>query len=81
MQKVIDEKPYVLLGPVFSGSVMVTMGWRKQAEIPRSSAARRPHHADRATPSVPHVVRPAVAMPKIANYIRDELKAKKVAVV
>ena len=35
----------------------------------------------RASLPVPHLVRPAVRMPKIANYMRDDVKAKNVAVV
>src|SRR5215467_15900267 len=34
MQKTIDADPYVVLGPVFSGSVKATMPLLKQAEIP-----------------------------------------------
>ena len=33
-QKVLDNDPYVVLGPIFSGSVLVTMELTKQAEIP-----------------------------------------------
>src|SRR5215475_3821505 len=34
MQKAIDGDPYVLLGPIFSGNVKVTMQMLQQAEIP-----------------------------------------------
>jgi branched-chain amino acid transport system substrate-binding protein len=34
VQKVLDNKPYVILGPVFSGSVLVDMLLTQQAEIP-----------------------------------------------
>src|SRR5579859_313751 len=34
MQKVLDNNPYVVLGPVFSGSVLVDMLLTQQAEIP-----------------------------------------------
>jgi branched-chain amino acid transport system substrate-binding protein len=39
IQKVIDNDPYVILGPVFSGSVLVTMELAKQAEIPEITGA------------------------------------------
>ena len=34
VQKVLDNNPYVILGPVFSGSVLVDMALTQQAEIP-----------------------------------------------
>src|SRR5262245_30848479 len=34
VQKVLDNKPYVIIGPVFSGSVLVDMLLTQQAEIP-----------------------------------------------
>src|SRR5262252_9523801 len=34
LQKVLDNNPYVILGPVFSGSVLVDMALTQQAEIP-----------------------------------------------
>ena len=34
LQKVLDNNPYVVLGPVFSGSVLVDMLLTQQAEIP-----------------------------------------------
>src|SRR5262249_37784172 len=35
MQKAIDEDPYVILGPIFSGMVKVSMMLAEQAEIPQ----------------------------------------------
>src|SRR5215475_14390828 len=34
VQKVLDNNPFVVLGPVFSGSVLVDMALTQQAEIP-----------------------------------------------
>ena len=34
IQKVLDNKPYVIFGPVYSGSVLVDMQLTQQAEIP-----------------------------------------------
>ena len=34
MQKAIDEEPYVVLGPIFSGIVKASMMLAEQAEIP-----------------------------------------------
>ncbi len=82
IQKVLDNNPYVILGPVFSGSVLVDMALTQQAEIPEivgGEAAAITQKGD------PYVFRTSFgqqfSMPKIANYIRDGIKAKTVAVV
>jgi branched-chain amino acid transport system substrate-binding protein len=82
VQKVLDNKPYVVLGPVFSGSVLTAMLLTQQAEIPElvggeASAITQKNN--------PYVFRTSFgqqfSMPKIANYFRDGLKAKTVAVL
>ncbi len=82
MQKVLDDNPYVIFGPVFSGSVLVDMLLTQQAEIPEivgGEAAAITQKGD------PYVFRTSFgqqfSMPKIANYIRDRVKAKTVAVL
>jgi len=82
IQKVLDNNPYVILGPVFSGSVLVDITLTQQAEIPEivgGEAAAITQKGD------PYVFRTSFgqqfSMPKIANYIRDGIKAKSVAVV
>jgi branched-chain amino acid transport system substrate-binding protein len=82
IQKVLDNNPYVILGPVFSGSVLVDIALTQQAEIPEivgGEAAAVTQKGD------PYVFRTSFgqqfSMPKIANYIRDGIKAKSVAVV
>jgi len=34
VQKALDEDPYVVLGPIFSGSVKVTMALTQKAKVP-----------------------------------------------
>jgi branched-chain amino acid transport system substrate-binding protein len=82
VQKVLDNNPYVILGPVFSGSVLVDMALTQQAEIPEivgGEAAAITQKGD------PYVFRTSFgqqfSMPKIANYMRDSVKAKSVAVL
>lgn len=82
MQKVLDNNPYVVFGPVFSGSVLVDMLLTQQAEIPEivgGEAAAITQKGD------PYVFRTSFgqqfSMPKIANYIRDGVKAKTVAIL
>ena len=82
IQKVLDNNPYVILGPVFSGSVVVDMKLTQEAGIPEivgGEAASITQQGD------PYVFRTSFgqqfSMPKIANYLKDELKIKTVAVL
>src|SRR6516162_8025214 len=82
LQKVLDNNPYVVLGPVFSGSVLVDMALTQQAEIPEIVGGEAAAITQR---NNPYVFRTSFgqqsSMPKIANYIRDGIKAKTVAVL
>jgi branched-chain amino acid transport system substrate-binding protein len=82
VQKAIDSDPYVILGPVFSGSVKVNMVLCQQAEVPQITGAEA---AEITQMGNPYIFRTSfgqqMSMPKIANYIRDGLKAKSVAVL
>ena len=82
LQKVLDNDPYIVLGPVYSGSVLVDMALTQQVEIPEivgGEAAAITQKGD------PYIFRTSFgqqfSMPKIANYIRDGIKAKSVAVL
>jgi branched-chain amino acid transport system substrate-binding protein len=82
LQKVLDNNPYVVIGPVFSGSVLVDMALTQRAQIPEivgGEAAAITQKGD------PYVFRTSFgqqfSMPKIANYIRVGVKAKSVAVL
>jgi branched-chain amino acid transport system substrate-binding protein len=82
VQRVLDNQPYVVLGPVFSGSVLVAMLLTQQAEIPQIVGGEAAAITQR---NNPYVFRTSFgqqfSMPKIANYIRDGIKAKTVAVL
>jgi len=78
VQKVLDNKPFVILGPVFSGSVLVDMLLTQQAEIPEIVGGEAAAITQKGNP---YVFRTSFgqqfSMPKIANYMRDGVKAKK----
>src|SRR5215475_395828 len=57
MQKAIDGDPYVILGPIFSGNVKVTMQMLQQAEIPHIIGGEAAEPGRRLP--LPHLVRPA----------------------
>jgi len=82
VQKAIDSNPYAILGPVFSGSVKVNMLLAQKAEIPQFTGAEA---ADITQMGNAYIFRTSfgqqMSMPKIANYVRDGIKAKSVAVV
>jgi branched-chain amino acid transport system substrate-binding protein len=82
VQKAIDGDPYVILGPIFSGNVKVVMPLLQQAEIPHIIGGEA---AELTSLGDPYLFRTSfgqqIGMPKIANFIRDELKAKTLALI
>ena len=82
VQKAIDDDTYVVLGPVFSGSIKVAMAVAQQNEVAQIMGGEA---ADLTQAGNPYLFRTSFgqqsSMPKLANYLRDEVKAKKVAVV
>jgi len=82
MQKAIDEDPYVILGPIFSGMVKVSMMLAEQAQIPQFIGGEA---ADLTQLGNAYLFRTSygqqASMPKIANYIHDVVKAKSVVVL
>jgi branched-chain amino acid transport system substrate-binding protein len=82
MQKAIDGDPYMIFGPILSGNVKVTLEMVKNAEIPQFVGGEA---AELTTLGSPYMFRTSfgqqIGMPKISNYIRDELKAKSIALI
>jgi branched-chain amino acid transport system substrate-binding protein len=81
-QKAIDGDPYVIMGPIFSGNVKAVMPLLQQAKIPHFIGGEA---AELTSMGDPYLFRTSfgqqVGMPKIANFIRDELKAKTLALI
>jgi branched-chain amino acid transport system substrate-binding protein len=81
-QKAVDQGAYVVMGPVFSGSFIVSMVETRRAEIPNFTGGEA---ADITQKGNPYVFRTsftqATAMPKLARYIKDTVKAKTIAMV
>ena len=82
IQKALDDKPVVIFGPIYSGSVKVTSSLTAEAEVPQIIGGEA---ADLTAQGSKYLFRTSfgqnVSMPKLANYLRDEVKAKSVAVV
>jgi len=81
-QKAVDDGAYVVMGPVFSGSIIVSMAETKKAEIPNFTGGEA---ANITTQGNPYVFRTSftqsTAMPKVAKYLKNNVKAKSVAVM
>ena len=81
-QKAVDQNAYVVMGPVFSGSIIVSMAETKRAEITNFTGGEAASITQQGNPYIFRTsFTQATAMPKIAKYIKDSLKAKSVAVM
>jgi branched-chain amino acid transport system substrate-binding protein len=80
VQKAIDGNPYVILGPVFSGSVKVNMLLAQAAEIPQFTGAEA---AEITQMGNDYIFRTSfgqqASMPKMAAFVANGIKAKTVA--
>src|SRR5437762_5479398 len=70
------------MGPVFSGSFIVSMAETKRAEIPNFTGGEAANITQQGNPYVFRTsFTQSTAMPKLARYIKDTVKAKSVAMV
>src|SRR6478609_5538832 len=81
-QKAIDQGAYVVMGPVFSGSIMVSMAETKRAELPNLTGGEAAAITKQGNP---YIFRTSftqdTAMPKVARYLKDTVKAKTVSII
>lgn len=79
-QKAVDDEVFAIFGPVFSGSIMVSMAESRRAEVPNWTGGEA---ASITTQGNPYIFRTsftqASAMPKVARYITT--KSKNIAVL
>jgi len=81
-QKAVDMDAYVVMGPVFSGSILVSMAETKRAEIPNFTGGEAAAITQQGNPYVFRTsFTQTTAMPKVARYLKDTLKAKTVAIM
>lgn len=82
VQRAVDEDAYVVLGPIFSGPISASMQITQRAEVPQIVGGEASGFTKQGNPYIFRTsLNQADAMPKLANYMRDEIKAKSVAVV
>jgi branched-chain amino acid transport system substrate-binding protein len=81
-QKAVDDGVFAVFGPVFSGSILVSMAETRKAEIPNFTGGEAAAITKQGNP---YIFRTSftqdTAMPKVARYIANNLKAKTVAVI
>nr|WP_315241642.1 ABC transporter substrate-binding protein [uncultured Albidiferax sp.] len=81
-QKAVDNEVFAIFGPVFSGSIMVSMAESRRAEIPNFTGGEA---ASITKQGNPYIFRTSftqeTAMPKVARYINEVTKAKTLAVI
>ena len=81
-QKAIDQDVFAIFGPVFSGSIMVSMAESRRAEIPNFTGGEAAAITQQGNPYVFRTsFTQATAMPKIARYITDQAKHKTLALI
>ena len=81
-QKAVDDGAYVVLGPVHSGSMLVTMSETRRGEVTNFTGGEAASITQQGNP---YIFRSSftqlISMPKVARYIQDAVKAKTVAVM
>jgi branched-chain amino acid transport system substrate-binding protein len=81
-KKAIDQDVFAIFGPVFSGSIIVSMKESEKAQIPNWTGGEA---ANITMQGNPYVFRTsftqATAMPKVAKYINKQAKIKSLAIV
>jgi branched-chain amino acid transport system substrate-binding protein len=81
-QRALDEKPIAIFGPIYSGSVSATLQLTNEAQVPQIIGGEA---ANLTAQGSKYLFRTSfgqnVSMPKIANYLRDTVKAQSIAIV
>jgi branched-chain amino acid transport system substrate-binding protein len=81
-QKAIDDGAYVVLGPVHSGSMIVSMGETRRAEITNFTGGEAAVITQQGNPYVFRTsFTQSISMPKLARYLKDQMKANTVAIM
>jgi branched-chain amino acid transport system substrate-binding protein len=80
--KAVDAGVPLVMGPVYSGSILVSMNETRRAEIPNIIGGEAATITQQGNPYVFRCSFTQVsAMPKVARYLKDSLKARSIALV
>ena len=81
-QKAIDDNVFAIFGPVFSGSIMVSMAESRKAEVPNFTGGEASSITEQGNPYIFRTsFTQATAMPKVARYISEQAKLKSIAII
>jgi branched-chain amino acid transport system substrate-binding protein len=81
-QKAVDEDVFAIFGPVYSGSVMVSMAESRRAEIPNFTGGEAAAITQQGNPYVFRTsFGQAQSFPKLGRYIADTAKLRTLAVI
>jgi branched-chain amino acid transport system substrate-binding protein len=81
-QKAVDDGAYVVMGPVFSGSILVSMDETRRAEVPNFTGGEAAAITQKGNPFIFRTsFTQTTAMPKVARYIKNGLKARTVDIM
>jgi branched-chain amino acid transport system substrate-binding protein len=80
--KAIDDGAYIVMGPVFSGSIVVSMAETRRAGIPNFTGGEAAVITQQGNPYIFRTsFTQSTAMPKVARYLKDTVNAKTVAII
>lgn len=80
--KAVDQDVPLVIGPVFSGSILVSMNETRRAEVPNIIGGEAAAITQQGNPYVFRAsFTQAAAMPKVARYLSESLKVKTLAVI
>jgi branched-chain amino acid transport system substrate-binding protein len=80
--KAIDDGVTAIFGPVFSGSILVSQADSQKAGIPNFTGGEASNVTAQGNPFIfRSSFNQSMGMPKVANYMANDLKAKSVAVL
>lgn len=81
-KKAVDQDVFAIFGPVFSGSIIVSMKESQKAEIPNWTGGEAANITQQGNPYIFRTsFTQATAMPKVARYITQKAKVGNLAIV
>jgi branched-chain amino acid transport system substrate-binding protein len=85
MRKAIESRPFVVMGPIFSGSTLAVMGLVRDAGIPEFVGSESPNVGKQNPANNPNTflgsLNVELSMQKVAKWIGEVLQAKKIALI
>jgi len=80
--RAVDENVPLVMGPVYSGSILVSMAETRRAQIPNMIGGEAAAITEQGNPYVFRAsFTQASAMPKVVRYINEIVKAKTIAII